>query len=576
MKTKTLGMLLAVAGVLALGAAPLYAAVIQVPGDLSTIQEALTASQEGDVIEVAPGTYLENLAWPAKELTLRSTAGPGETVIDGSGAGAVVKVGPAVAAPVTVEGFTLLNAGPDEAVVDVGGSFTPLIVLLSNCVVENPAGRGINFVSLAGTLSIEGCEIRGNGENGLAFGGEIVILQVAGSTFRDNTELGLFSLGGGIRVVDGCTFTGNGLGGATVIALSVFGTGSVVNFTDNQVHDNRGNGLEVALTSADEATITGNEVYANNGVPDPAHPDEPVTSTGIAVSVSAVQPADFGFAAPASAAQAPRITIARNTVRDHVGANASGIFSLGGFVLVEANEVRGNRESAGIRDPERTSGGIVLEDGPEIPALNARVVNNFVHDNGPRGVYVSASLGGPLVLVNNPVANNEEAGIEPGGHVPPVIANTILWNNGDDLVNAEARYSNIEDGDPGEGNLSADPRFAGNGDLHLGAGSPCVDAGLNEAEGVPSRDVDNQARVLDGNGDGSAVVDMGADEVGPVPWGPAATAGGGEPAGGGSRSLWSALAGLLLLPLAAVLLLWMLERGRDETRRAVPPDPPAP
>ena len=76
------------------------------------------------------------------------------------------------------------------------------------------------------------------------------------------------------------------------------------------------------------------------------------------------------------------------------------------------------------------------------------------------------------------------------------ITNCIIWGNGDDLYKSSATYSCIEDGDPGEGNISAGPCFAdaSNGDYHLksqagrwdpssetwvidSVTSPCIDAG---------------------------------------------------------------------------------------------------
>jgi len=70
------------------------------------------------------------------------------------------------------------------------------------------------------------------------------------------------------------------------------------------------------------------------------------------------------------------------------------------------------------------------------------------------------------------------------------------------------------------GNISADPLFVNPvaGDYHLRLGSPSVDAGDNTAPNLPPTDFDGDLRILDGNGDGAAIVDQGVDEV--VPQGP--------------------------------------------------------
>jgi hypothetical protein len=64
-------------------------ATIYVPGDFNTIQKAIDAAADGDIIEVAPGVYKGNGNWDiefrGKAITVRSANGPEQTVIDCSG-----------------------------------------------------------------------------------------------------------------------------------------------------------------------------------------------------------------------------------------------------------------------------------------------------------------------------------------------------------------------------------------------------------------------------------------------------------------------------------------------------------
>jgi hypothetical protein len=60
-----------------------------VPGDFSTIQDAIHSSEDGDVVEVAPGTYTGdgnwNIDFGGKAITVRSRSGPGRTTINCAG-----------------------------------------------------------------------------------------------------------------------------------------------------------------------------------------------------------------------------------------------------------------------------------------------------------------------------------------------------------------------------------------------------------------------------------------------------------------------------------------------------------
>jgi len=73
----------------------------------------------------------------------------------------------------------------------------------------------------------------------------------------------------------------------------------------------------------------------------------------------------------------------------------------------------------------------------------------------------------------------------------------------------------VEGSYPGMGNIDLDPLFvdAAGGDLHLGTGSPCIDEGSNAAPNLPPYDFEGDPRILDGDGDLVAVVDMGVDEA---------------------------------------------------------------
>jgi hypothetical protein len=128
-------------------------------------------------------------------------------------------------------------------------------------------------------------------------------------------------------------------------------------------------------------------------------------------------------------------------------------------------------------------------------------------------------------LINCTIVGNS-AGIGGGGVASegslvwgPTIINSILRNNSDPEIyddpssKTNAVYSNIEGGYTGMGNIDLDPFFvdAAVGDYRPGSGSPCIDAGDNSAVSTPF-DLMGNPRIVDGNGDASAIVDMGAYE----------------------------------------------------------------
>jgi len=68
---------------------------IHVPSEFATIQDAMDASQDGDIIVVQPGTYAENIDYKGKAVILTSTNPLDPTVVtatilDGNMNGSVI------------------------------------------------------------------------------------------------------------------------------------------------------------------------------------------------------------------------------------------------------------------------------------------------------------------------------------------------------------------------------------------------------------------------------------------------------------------------------------------------------
>lgn len=86
------------------------AAVIHVPGDAASIEDALLAAATNDTIIVGPGTYFVNLEWPATPgIKLLSEAGSHETILDGRDDVQVIGVYSGVDTTTVIQGFTIQN-----------------------------------------------------------------------------------------------------------------------------------------------------------------------------------------------------------------------------------------------------------------------------------------------------------------------------------------------------------------------------------------------------------------------------------------------------------------------------------
>ncbi|MCH7849399.1 MAG: right-handed parallel beta-helix repeat-containing protein, partial [Planctomycetes bacterium] len=175
-----------------------------------------------------------------------------------------------------------------------------------------------------------------------------------------------------------------------------------------------------------------------------------------------------------------------------------------------------------------TGGGLLS--GGEYTMVNCAISGN----TAPMGGGLENA--GLATLINCTFGNNVGNGVENSKSADSaVLANCVLWGNTPAQLEGDSftvTYSDIQGGWPGIGNIDADPLFvqpAGD-DLRLDFGSPCIDAGDNDAvpDGVTT-DLDGNPRFQDdpdvkdtGNGT-PPIVDMGAYEGGHEPQDPMAS-----------------------------------------------------
>ena len=190
-------------------------------------------------------------------------------------------------------------------------------------------------------------------------------------------------------------------------------------------------------------------------------------------------------------------------LNDHSSANLTNLAFRGNFVPGNYNQAGG-----------------MLNYGGSPTLSNVLFSGNYAYYGGG-----FASTGGSPILINATLSGNNgpDAGAMYIWSGTTTLTNAILWGNNSTIggIGATVTYSIVQGGYPGEGNLDVDPLFVEMrsygeapttaGDYRLRYGSPAIDVGSNTPV-TSVTDLDGNDRLVDGDGNASTVVDMGAYE----------------------------------------------------------------
>ena len=386
------------------------AAIIRVPADQPTIQQAINAAQDGDMVLVAPGTYIENIDFLGKAITVTSEAGPQTTIIDGNQITSVVTFRSNEEPESVLSGFTLRNG--HQCDFNDGGGIT---IQAASPTIEN------NIIT-----NNDACHY-GNGI-GVFFGSPII----RGNVITNNAGGGF---GGGIGVV--------GFGETKIL--------------DNIISNNStGSGGGIELDAGGNVVISGNVITGNMAV---------IEGGGLYIGNQTLA------------------KISQNLIIKNQAPQGGGV-SWGNLPLSFVNNTISNNDSA----------------------------------NGS-GMFAVTAAGQNIFINNLIIAKAGQTAIICGRFFDPGHQLNLQFN--DVFSSGGATYGGLCENQTGiNGNISADPLFedTASDNYHLQAGSPSIDAGDNTAPDLPETDIDGQPRIVDGDNNGTAIIDMGVDEF--VPTGP--------------------------------------------------------
>lgn len=229
------------------------------------------------------------------------------------------------------------------------------------------------------------------------------------------------------------------------------------------------------------------------------------------------------------------LTLIGNVILSNTaGASGGGVFMWASSATIESNVIAGNVAS-GEGALWAGGGGVYLHES-DARLVNNAVIDNWVANQGG-GLYINGSS---ARLLHTTIARNgctaaiggRGSGVYMRQDFSPgyaALTNTILTNHGTGLYAAEGTtaridgvlwYDNTTANTDGNGAITitnaitGTPAFVAEGahPYHLAVGSAAIDQGVSA--GVTS-DIDGDTRPMDGDADGAATADLGADEYWP-------------------------------------------------------------
>lgn len=432
--------------------------IINIPTDYPTIQQGINAASNGDTVLVDIGTYVENINFNGKNITVASnylitqdTSFISQTIIDGDSLGSVVAFSSNEDSTACLCGFTITNGFASNLYgvepYSGGGIF---------CINSSP--KLINLLIAENITWAYNKEENISDDNFPLGSGGGIYLENSNSLLKDLVvdNNNAFSAGGGIYCfnsninIQDCSITNNNAGGTWT----------------------HGGGLAIFESTA----IVSNTIFAFN--------EADQNSRG------------GGISSEGSTTHLINVQMNNNSI-NYFGAG-DGIWCFGGEMELH---------------------NVIIENS--IDAIEFRncnsILTNVTLSNNSRGIRLGheaiVSIQNSILWNNDSIAVEIRTGFE-GNDITIRYSDIQDGENGINMNNGGSLHWL-------EGNIIENPLFFGSGDhpLQLSAESPCIDAGSSDTSGMnlPQFDIVGNKRIWDGDNNGSEIIDMGAHEYGSIP-----------------------------------------------------------
>ena len=432
------------------------------------IQTAINDANDGDEIKVAPGTYYEAINFKNKPIRLYSTGGQNVTTIDGSGAYHVVQCVSGEDANTILAGFTITGGNANGA---------------------GETGYGGGMYNKGSSPSVTNCIFRGNKGaygGGMLNNGSSPIM--TNCTFSGNSASsnsgGMHNTNSSSPTLTYCTFSGNTAGVHGGGMINAYNSSPVMTdciFGNNTANADGGGMYNIHNSNATltNCTFSNNTANHNGGGMYNTNTSNPIMTN---------------------------CSFTDNTCAAHGGGICNVLSSSPALTNCDFTE----NEAGG-------GGGMINSVNCSPTIINCVYMGNSANYGG--GIYNNDNSN-PIVtnctFANNTAITAGNAMHNAGSN--PTVTNCILWDAPGEISNNSSNptvtYSDVQGGHSGTGNIDADPLFvdAIGANLRLSSGSACIDKGSNAAVSGITTDLDGNPRVLDGDSNGTVIVDMGAYE----------------------------------------------------------------